>query len=212
MLIHRVQKLLSKRASRLVFTREGFSHEKLSLISKKIVSTSLGKAYTETPYTYVLPYAHTYVRSALWSYKYKNNKALAKVFASLLSDNFQRTLVNIEDPLCIYVPSSPKSNTVRYYCSNALIIKQLSHIIHAEFTYDVLKKHTGVTKQSLTRTRTERLKNPRGAFSLIKKEIVFRRNIILFDDVITTGATVKEVSRLLTKAGARSVKVIALCH
>jgi len=207
-----IQKFFSEYMSKLVFSREGFSGARLSNISKKHVSTSLGRAYTETPYSFVLPYSHSYVRNALWSYKFRNNKGLAQVFAKLLTEKFQKTVSDVKNPLCVYVPSSPESNKYRGYCSNALIVNELSRVVDIEIADHVLQKKSGITKQSRIKTRTERLKNPRGAFVLKKQTAVRGRNIVLFDDVITTGATIKEVTRVLERAGARSVTAIALCH
>ncbi|MCX8958854.1 DNA utilization protein GntX [Erwinia psidii] len=74
---------------------------------------------------------------------------------------------------------------------------------------------TGITRQRKTRIQhrlraCKRKINVRGAFSL---EIdVQGRHIALLDDVITTGSTMQEISRILLAAGAASVQVWSLCR
>lgn len=56
--------------------------------------------------------------------------------------------------------------------------------------------------------RAERRKNLRGAFACRRAEMVAGRDVILFDDVMTTGATADAVARALKKAGADNVFVL----
>jgi ComF family protein len=61
-------------------------------------------------------------------------------------------------------------------------------------------------------SRTERRKNIKGAFSLENTEKITGQKILLVDDVFTTGATVNECARVLTKAGAEFVDVLTLAR
>lgn len=56
-------------------------------------------------------------------------------------------------------------------------------------------------------TREERRRNLRGAFAVAHPARVRGRQIVLVDDVLTTGATADECSRILMRAGARQVLV-----
>ena len=56
-------------------------------------------------------------------------------------------------------------------------------------------------------TREERRRNLRGAFAVSHPARVRGRQIVLVDDVLTTGATADECSRILLRAGARQVLV-----
>ncbi len=58
--------------------------------------------------------------------------------------------------------------------------------------------------------RTERLENVRDAFAVPRPERVRGRGIVVVDDVVTTGATLAEVARVLHAAGAREVRAVAL--
>jgi predicted amidophosphoribosyltransferase len=58
-------------------------------------------------------------------------------------------------------------------------------------------------------TSHQRRENVRGAFALRKRGLnaVKGRNIVLIDDVMTTGATAAECTRVLLRAGAKQVLV-----
>jgi predicted amidophosphoribosyltransferase len=52
----------------------------------------------------------------------------------------------------------------------------------------------------------------RDAFFVPTPEHVKGKEIILFDDVVTTGATLKSAKQTLRRAGARSVWCVAVAH
>jgi len=61
-------------------------------------------------------------------------------------------------------------------------------------------------------TRHQRRANVRGAFAVIKPEKIRGRSILLVDDVMTTGTTVNECSRVLLRAGAKEVFVATVAR
>jgi predicted amidophosphoribosyltransferase len=61
-------------------------------------------------------------------------------------------------------------------------------------------------------TRHQRRANVRGAFAVIRPEKVRGRSILLVDDVMTTGTTVNECSRVLLRAGAKEVFVATVAR
>ncbi len=58
----------------------------------------------------------------------------------------------------------------------------------------------------------ERRKNLKGAFSLCVPDLVAGKSVLLIDDVLTTGSTVSECSRILRIGGARRVEVFTLAR
>ena len=56
----------------------------------------------------------------------------------------------------------------------------------------------------------ERKRNVKGAFEV--REDVARKRVILLDDVMTTGATVRECAKTLAKAGAEEIIVVILAR
>lgn len=73
---------------------------------------------------------------------------------------------------------------------------------------DVLTRKKNTSSQAQTKTRQLRRRNLIGAF--VAKKEAKNKNIILIDDVITSGATIKEAARALKKAGAQQVFSLTL--
>ena len=55
----------------------------------------------------------------------------------------------------------------------------------------------------------QRTRNVAGAFQIQKPEAIADQDVLIIDDVITTGATCRALAKALKKAGARSVSVLA---
>jgi ComF family protein len=61
-------------------------------------------------------------------------------------------------------------------------------------------------------TRHQRRANMRGAFAVTRPERIRGRNILLVDDVMTTGTTVSECARVLRRAGAKEIFVATVAR
>ncbi|MFO8083235.1 MAG: ComF family protein [Desulfobacterales bacterium] len=68
------------------------------------------------------------------------------------------------------------------------------------------------TKAQVGMGKKERIKNIKGVFEVIEPSRIEGKNVLLVDDVLTTGATANECVRLLVKNGARNVDVLTLAH
>ena len=69
-----------------------------------------------------------------------------------------------------------------------------------------------MTEPQAKKTRGERNKNIKGTFEVDRPDLVKGMNILLVDDVFTTGATVNEAARVLKRAKADKVHVFTLAR
>lgn len=123
-----------------------------------------------------------------------------------------RLLLNLEIPECdgiVPVPLSKKSLRERGFNQALLMAVVLSKELKIPLYMDILFKKKD-TPQQLGLNAKERLKNLKGAFA-VRGEIDNLR-LLLIDDVMTTGATARESSKTLIKAGADEVIVITLAR
>jgi ComF family protein len=75
----------------------------------------------------------------------------------------------------------------------------------------VLERHRDTASQ-IGLTSHQRRKNLRGAFRVAHPELVKDREVLVVDDVYTTGATVSECARVLRRAGATKVWVATVAR
>jgi len=68
------------------------------------------------------------------------------------------------------------------------------------------------THSQIGLSRHQRRENMRGAFAVAKPKEVAGREILLVDDVLTTGTTVSECARVLRRAGASKVYVATVAR
>ena len=76
------------------------------------------------------------------------------------------------------------------------------------FNYQLLDKtvvRRKNTPHQVGLAKKARLVNVKEAFKVINPEMVKEKNILLIDDVVTTGSTLEEIARVLKKAGAKKV-------
>ena len=136
--------------------------------------------------------------------KFKNGKPHLKEF---FADKIAERLIGFPEIDCIvYVPLSRLSIVKRGYNQSRLLASALSERILTPVIYGAIKR---VKKGSVQKglTKTERIENVKGAFKVNKREELKGKSVLLVDDVMTTGATVDEISRLLLLAGAKNVFV-----
>ncbi len=184
--------------------------------------------------TSLFPYHDTIVHEAIWELKYRGNKKIAGLFARIIYDILVEHLSDAylfetpATPLIIPIPSSRERRQERGFNQIELIARELARLDHNNFFTvqdDVLvKSHTTLPQASLG--RHARLTNVIGSFSLAdhiqieknkygngeKNLIIKNKDIILLDDVATTGSTLEEAARVLQRNGAHSVCAFTIAH
>jgi len=163
-------------------------------------------------------YRNEIIKKAIWLIKYKGQAAeLIPILAQAAFDRVLPTLEelktfeNFENPILIPVPLSAKREKERGYNQASLLAKELAKLLHLPLL-PVVKKIKETPTQVSRQSRTERLQNLKGCFLVSAPEKVKGKNILIVDDVTTTGATIGEVKRILLAAGAKKVRGLTVAH
>lgn len=78
---------------------------------------------------------------------------------------------------------------------------------------DLLVRKKEISSQAQTKNKRARYLNTRGVFAIKpdRRGLIYQTpNIIMIDDVVTSGSTVSEATKILKKAGAKKVYILAL--
>lgn len=143
-------------------------------------------------------------RKLIKNYKFAGKRYLAPYFVNLMVDTYLDNPYTC-DAVCS-VPISKLRMVERGFNQSEIIAKQLAKRLKLEYVDALVKVRE--TSDQVGLSATERTKNLAGAFKVDKD--VKGKNILLIDDVLTTGSTASECSRVLLKAGAKSVKVLVI--
>ncbi|MFA5076190.1 MAG: ComF family protein [Patescibacteria group bacterium] len=92
-----------------------------------------------------------------------------------------------------------------------LILRQASEAINLDVRTDILLK-TKNTRPQMSLNKAEREVNILDAFTVNKTSLGKIENIILVDDVVTTGQTLNQAAKVLKQAGVRRVEGLVLAH
>lgn len=174
--------------------------------------------------TTLFDYHNPIIRHAIWRFKYKNARGFAKHFGEHLYEEIMgdlgdslhvSTIVPTSEAfLLVPIPLYKKRLRERGYNQSELIARTImkndtSHLF--DFSPNALLRIRETKPQARSDRRAPRLENLRGAFRA-DSTLVRGKDIVLIDDVTTTGATLSEARKALRAAGARSVRAYAVAH
>lgn len=141
------------------------------------------------------------MKDVLARFKFRGDTALAELFKKDVQAAFKHSFC-IKDPLLIPIPLSHERLKERGFNQSVIIASLLDKPI----LQPLVKIHQ--SKQS-KKKKNERL-DQKGLFQIKQTDAIVQRDIILVDDIYTTGATIYDAARILKDAGAKSVSSFTL--
>jgi len=142
------------------------------------------------------------MRQAIHQLKYQNLKAISSSLAALLADYL--LLTPLPGEAFVPVPLHPRRLRERGYNQAALLAKELGKLMNLPVIMDCLIRVKEAKPQVRTTTVKERRENVTGAF-VCRGDKINGKQIILIDDVCTSGATLKACATALKNNGAISI-------
>jgi len=140
--------------------------------------------------------------------KYQQQFHFCQLLGQLLAKQWQSS--HCQADIIIPVPIASTRWVTRGFNQSLLLAQQVSNKTHIPLDNEIVvrQKHQ---KSQVGLTSTQRRRNMKDNFSVVNKNRVEGKSIILIDDVITTGATVQTISQQLKAAGAHTVTVLCVC-
>lgn len=160
-------------------------------------------ARTAAPFEYT-----TSIRQALIDLKSYKNKELISFFAKEMANTIQSTFKNETFDCVIPVPSHKSRLKERGYNQSGMLAKEIANSLNLPYCDNVLtqpKKSKGQHNLEF-KLRKENVKGIYQAYNLNYDYV----NILLVDDIITTGFTLSECAKMLRLEGAKNVYCICV--
>ena len=148
-------------------------------------------------------------RQAVYQLKYRNLRALAAPLAQLLNDYL---ITNpIPGEVLVPVPLHRKRVRERGYNQSSLLAREIGKLTNLPVADDCLIRRRHALPQARTSTVDERHSNVADAFSC-RDQRLRDKQVLLVDDVATSGATLDACAAALKAAGATSVWGLVLAR
>jgi ComF family protein len=147
------------------------------------------------------------VRKAIKTIKYRLVSDLAEEFISCISANADSRLRG-NDNMLIPIPLHPSRFRQRGFNQAEVLGTVLAKNLHIPMQPDILRRVKETVPQVEMKKRDDRLKN---------MERVFRcnnvsGNVVLFDDVFTTGATMRSAANVLKRGGVKRIWAVTMAR
>jgi ComF family protein len=149
------------------------------------------------------------IKNLIHHLKYKNQPQigdfLGEWYGSILKDDRALPIIHYVIP----VPLHPKKLRQRGYNQVASFGTQLANLLQATYADNLLIK-TRNSKTQTQKTRVFRMQHGNPLFALKNTEILQGKNVLLVDDVVTTGATLEACTKALLKCNGVSVYIATM--
>lgn len=152
---------------------------------------------------------HGDLRRSIYRMKHENRRDYIDFYAWSMAVSCKHYLDRWKPDLILPVPIQKNRKRKRGYNQSELLGRKISRYLSIPFDSDVLQCIRKTDEQKML-DRKARMKNLKGSFA-VKKNLKGIQNVLIVDDVYTTGSTMDEISRVMKQAGVRHVFFVVLC-
>jgi ComF family protein len=149
------------------------------------------------------------VQQILQHLKYKNQQIIGAVFGQWLGAELKQCSAFMAVDLVIPVPVHSKRLKKRGYNQVSTFAKEIAKSLGADYIENVLTKVVH-NKTQVFQSRKERWRSVQHSFKLTNTRCVLNKNVLLVDDLITTGSTAKACLQSLNKGKPKSVSLATI--
>lgn len=156
------------------------------------------------------------LRDLIHLLKYEHVRPAANLLGRMLAEVIAQLIKECaEPPVVVAVPLHKRKYHERGFNQAELIAESALKLKPAGLELRLARGALVRTRATSSQTGLnshQRRENIRGAFAVAKPEVVAGRDVLLVDDVFTTGTTVAECARLLRRAGATRIWVATVAR
>lgn len=152
------------------------------------------------------------VQSLVFALKYKNQKKAGRLLGNIIGQEIINSQRFKSIDYMMPVPLSKKKQRTRGYNQATIICEGIQEKLPHIQILPLLVKHKNTISQT-NKGRVQRTELSPDSYSIIDIASIANKNILVVDDVITTGATIESIGKfLLAKAKPNSLSVVAAAY
>lgn len=165
----------------------------------------------DSPYvekTFYSLFYNEFIKEKIYLYKYEGFGYFYKPLGEILFKTIDEKIPMDDIDIITYVPVHRRRKAIRGYNQSELIARYLSKKMDIPLSREDLIR-TRWTRPQNKLNRHDRIKNIEGVFKVRDNKDIKDKEILIIDDIITTGSTIKECGKVLLEEG-KGRKVYAL--
>jgi ComF family protein len=151
----------------------------------------------------------TSVQTILHQLKYKGRKDVGLLIGQVYGQQLKESELYSNIDAIVPVPLHPIKQRKRGYNQSEQFADGIAEAINRPVLNDIIIRKTNSNTQT-SKNRYDRWSNVDEIFDLNTELPKDKRNILLVDDVVTTGATLEACANVLFKAGASSISIATI--
>lgn len=151
------------------------------------------------------------VQRLLHRLKYNNHPEIGSTLGEVYGEELRQHYYDQKIDVIIPVPLHPTRKKKRGYNQSEEFGKGLSKSLGKPCASEILIRTT-VTETQTRKTKLKRWLNVKEVFHVAKPGALQHRNVLLIDDVITTGATIEACATMLLEAGCASISIASIAY
>lgn len=145
------------------------------------------------------------VRRLIWELKYQKKTVASKPLASIATAHLASLPLNLSQFVIVPIPLHPSRERERGFNQSKLIAEIVASKFGLPIAVSALERNKHTKPQAETKDINARRENLAGAFAIKDAAAIAKKNILLVDDVFTSGATIGEAVKTLKSAGAQHI-------
>lgn len=175
----------------------------------ELVKRFYGKLKINFGISYLHFYKSGITQKLLHQFKYNNYPEIGELIGTWLGHELlkNKNIGNVD--IIIPVPLHPRKEKKRGYNQSLFFAQGISEITKIPIQLKTLKRKQYNESQT-HKTKEQRWKSVEHAFWVTDKKMVENKNVLLIDDVITTGATLEACGNQILKCGALSIGIATI--
>ena len=143
--------------------------------------------------------------------KHRRGRTLAAAVGRWMALRLGDQLSDFRPDFVVPIPARLQRRITRGVNSPGILSRRLARQLQVPVFQDLLRWQRRVERQH-TLLPTERYQNVNGALAISRGYDIREARVLLVDDILTTGATANEATRVLSKAGATRVCVAVVAR
>lgn len=152
------------------------------------------------------------IKELIHQLKFKSRQSVVDALTPRMKDYLVPLAHHFSDYIIIPVPLHVTREKHRGFNQAELIAKRIGVILALPLHTGVIVRARSTKPQTGTPNKKDRESNLKGAFQVTAPAAIEGKNILLVDDVVTSGATISEATRTLKSAGAKKVIAFVLAR